>query len=818
VRKSESRLRSYSKALLPGALFLLGLVTYSMHWLTAPPGIGEDASRLGIYALDFVQEGLFPFYLYHQFAPHPFIVYIHSLLLPILGYDNGVLRGVTIVGGALATPAIFWASCLFFEEQGSAFARRAGLIAAVGLGLSTFFASFSRWGVEAALLPFVELLAIAFLWRGLKRGRKADFILAGMFVGLSQYIYIVARFFPVALAVASIGALLANRLLLARWRGLVMAASLAVLVALPQLILFVTHPYTLFARIRDPGGHLSPQGQFLFELPNPVSTLVVKLANQLLMLAWHWDHWYNALSYKPLLTPILSVCLVAGVTLALFRRRDVFVFSFLMMVMMLLPELLTYEGNSPTPTRIVPALPFIYIMAGSGGATIWAWLERSRHLPRWFGGIVLLLVVASGLLRQWDFATRVKPDVLASDRLEWHNNLIEIALAEFISNHPETPIIVPNGQFQFEPFAFLLSDQFPKRKSGMDAPLTKGETVTVIEPRSVRLATTEKNLDEWVLLKDRTAYFLPPLDDSIEALDAEESAIVASNGVVVAKAFTARWQGASPQFVPHQASFANGMDLVGYQSSILRPGNPLWLTYYWQPDYEIERDVELFVQLFDQNREAVVANSHIWPLRGVFRMRAWQPGQIMPLSHSLSIPDNLGFGPYQLRVGLLDLLSRERIHLESGRDLLHLKTFKIPLPPDSRVPETPADISFGEIIRLEGYTLSAESDRLTIVFFWKAINTPPVDYTSFVHIVDSDDNIVAQADMEPLGGQYPTSIWSPDESIVDERTIPGLPKGEFQVLVGWYRHEGDGWERLSIVSGGLAQPDNRAVLDTFTLP
>lgn len=789
-----------------------------MHWLTAPPGISQDASRLGIQAFDFVHEGLFPFYIHHQFAPHPFIVYIHSLVLPILGYDNAALRGVTILGGALATPAIYWAACLLFEEQGVAFARKAGLIAALGLALSTFFASFSRWGVEPALLPVVELMAVAFFWRGLKKGRKFDFVLAGILVGMSQYIYIVARFFPIALAVASIGASLANRLLLARWRGLFMAATLAVLVALPQLILFVTHPYTFYARIQGPGGHLSPQGQFVFELPNPLSLLAVKLANQLLMLAWHWDHWYNALSYKSLLTPILSVCLAVGVALALFRRRDVHIFGFLMMVVMLLPELLTYESNSSTPTRIVPALPFIYLMTGFGGAAIWARLEGSRHLPRWFGYIVLFLVVSSGLLRQWDFATRVKPDVLASDRLEWHNSLIEIALAEHINDRLETPIIVPSGQFQFEPLAFLLYEQFPNRKSGWDAPLMQGETVTVIEPRSVRLATTEEYFDEWVLLKDRTVYFLPPLENSIEPLEDEESAIVASNGVVVAKAFTARWQGESPQLVPHQAFFANDLNLVGYQSSTLRPGHPLWLTYYWQPAHEIERDVELFVQLFDLNRGAVIANTHIWPLRGVFRVRAWQPGLIMPLSHSLSVPENLSFGPYQLHIGLLDLLSRERIPLESGRDSLLLETFKIPLPPDNRLPETTADINFGDIIRLKGYTLSADSDRLRIIFFWQAIGSPLVDYTSFVHIVDSDNNIIAQTDLQPLDGQYPTSIWSPDEVIVDERVFVDLPNGEHQITVGWYRHVGEGWERLPIVAHGFVQPDDRAVLDTLTLP
>ena len=271
------------------------------------------------------------------------------------------------------------------------------MIAALGLALSTFFASFSRWGIEPALLPVVELMAIAFLWRGFRRGRGVDFVLAGIFVGISQYVYIVARFFPVALAVASIGAILANRQLLARWRGLIMATALAALVALPQLMLYITHPYTLFARVQGPWWASRTSGDNLFSNRRILfSIIAAKLTDQLLMLVWYWDHWYNALSYKSLLTPVLAVGLAVSVALTVYRRRDAHVFGLLMMVMMLLPELLTYEGTGPTPTRLVPALPFIYIMAGSGGAAIWAWIEGSRRLPHWTGYIVLLLVVSSG--------------------------------------------------------------------------------------------------------------------------------------------------------------------------------------------------------------------------------------------------------------------------------------------------------------------------------------------------------------------------------------------------------------------------------------
>ena len=101
------------------------------------------------------------------------------------------------------------------------------------------------------------------------------------------------------------------------------------------------------------------------------------------------------------------------------------------MVMMLVPDLLTYDGITPKANRLVPALPFIFIMAGTGGAAIWAWIESRRRLPNWAGYSVLLLVLSSGLLRQWDYATRVK-QVLAMDGLERKFHLTDIAEAEYI--------------------------------------------------------------------------------------------------------------------------------------------------------------------------------------------------------------------------------------------------------------------------------------------------------------------------------------------------------------------------------------------------
>ena len=218
---------------------------------------------------------------------------------------------------------------------------------------------------------------------------------------------------------------------------------------------------------------------------------------------------------------------------------------------------------------------------------------------------------------------------------------------------------------------------------------------------------------------------------------------------------------------------------------------------------------------FSTRDQQAVAGLHSWPLHGAFRIRAWQPGTIMPLSYSLPIPDDLPAGPYQLIVGTTDLVQNERIPLSTGASFQLVETLKIPPPPDDRVPESTADISFGDIIALDGYTLAPTADGLKVTLFWRAMDSPQADYTFFVHVVDAAGQIVAQSDAQPLDGQYPTSIWSPDEVIVDERTL-AVPPGEYQIYVGWYRW--DTLERLPIMSGEAASTDGRLLLGTLEVP
>ena len=189
------RVSKHVDAVLSFAVFMVSLAFYTWHWFTAQRVINHDSSRLGLYALDLLEENIFSLYVYHQYSPNPFIIYVDSLVFAVFGYSQSSVQSVTVVGGALTAPAVYWVSRWLFEDRGIAFARRAGLIAALGLALSVIFSSLSRSGLELILLPAVEAAAVAFLWRGLRRGRKLDFVLSGLLVGVSQYVLHCGAFF-----------------------------------------------------------------------------------------------------------------------------------------------------------------------------------------------------------------------------------------------------------------------------------------------------------------------------------------------------------------------------------------------------------------------------------------------------------------------------------------------------------------------------------------------------------------------------------------------------------------------------------------------
>jgi hypothetical protein len=104
------------------------------------------------------------------------------------------------------------------------------------------------------------------------------------------------------------------------------------------------------------------------------------------------------------------------------------------------------------------------------------------------------------------------------------------------------------------------------------------------------------------------------------------------------------------------------------------------------------------------------------------------------------------------------------------------------------------NVSFGGVMKLLGYELETESaqpgDAFTLTLYWQSLVEMNEDYSVFIHLLGENELIVAQRDMYPGQGLYPTSLWSVGDTIAN-RYVLILPETVFtpnqaQLEVGLY--------------------------------
>jgi 4-amino-4-deoxy-L-arabinose transferase-like glycosyltransferase len=150
----------------------------------------------------------------------------------------------------------------------------------------------------------------------------------------------------------------------------------------------------------------------------------------------------------------------------------------------------------------------------------------------------------------------------------------------------------------------------------------------------------------------------------------------------------------------------------------------------------------------------------------------------------------------QMPKQLLDLLARQTpVHSVWINGLEYARIYKLIHAPAAPEPSQQiAEGNLGDMARLVGYNpapplQTTAGASLSITLTWECLETFRDDYTVFVHLVSPDQSPLAQADSQPLGGAYPTSLWDVGEQVTDPYSlaIPAdLPPGRYELLVGMY--------------------------------
>jgi hypothetical protein len=238
----------------------------------------------------------------------------------------------------------------------------------------------------------------------------------------------------------------------------------------------------------------------------------------------------------------------------------------------------------------------------------------------------------------------------------------------------------------------------------------------------------------------------------------------------------------------------------------------------WGARYPIAANYGISLRLRDATgREWAAMDTQ--PGYGFLPTSLWRPGEMVTDRYEFPLPADLPQGEeYTLHVVLYRFPSLQAVgERPVGPFTVPLETpyEEKPAPRQFTLPPVPypMGVTFGGEIRLAGYAVTREGNRLLLTLYWQALTAPRGDYTRFVHLFDPTTGaLVAQNDSPPRGGKYPTSWWVAGEVVTETVTLPleEVPPGAYRLAVGLY--DATVTRLLAVGPDGQPVPDDRPVL------
>jgi|GEM_PF-1718382 len=842
----------------------------------APVGGHGDVAWIGINALDWIDRGAFPYYVWHLYAPEPMVVQLNALSIPFFGATYLSPRMVTAVFGLFLVILLFPATWWLLDGIDSKQRERAALLASAAAALSMHAAYISRLGMRAALFPALVALVIWLTVWAWRRGGYLRWALAGTSLALMQYAYIPARLFPLILALWFIHGFWADRDRWKKcWRGWVVMAVVSAILTLPNLITFATTPEAFTARA-DSGGAETGGWAWQYDPEGGVgSVMLQKIGLELLALGIEWNGPYSVMN-QPMLGAIFFIGFLIAMGLLIKQPKQIaLAWVAIGIPIMFLTDLISGAVVEIHAVRQTGVLPFVYILAGIGLAQGISWLEnfwadRNSSLLRYISiGVVILAILPAGIGMARYLGDEI-PAQYADPNTSWRDQQMDVDIGNRILSQPESSYLLPYDEYTRSNIAWLTMDAYRQRQSGINsegmlAIANPPEEITVIitaDPYRIRHDGRESRWDMrlWVLLHDGVTYLLPPITDEQQSdlfaqVESTEPEILIDRSDTEIAQFTAidtpNDLFAEPSVItsPVDVTFSTNNSpeakIVGYSLPFdetdevydLVAGETITITFYWQAQRELMGDYEVFAQIWNENGEVITA-AHDYPFSGMYRTRLWQTDEIVASYHWVTLPDELPTGRYSLVAGFFTILGDETLAV-SGEDIVlengAMIARDLRVTPEMAVVDSPSDLSlqFGDTLNVANLEVTRNGepltfdetwdvqagDTLTFDIVWEALGRPTLDYSLFLHLLDDPAAPpLAQADLSLGASSLPSGIWREGDLWrgTVTLTIPDtLEAGEYSLWMGTYFYA-DG-SRLTPLLDGEEQSDGRVMIGSIQL-
>jgi hypothetical protein len=630
-----------------------------------PPGLFYDEAFNGLDAYGLVNTPVWdwPIFFTGNHGREPLLLWLMGTSHAIFGQSIWTIRFVPALCGALLTPALAWlgweAAPLLGVRHRRAFAVWSGA-AILTLLWSQIF---SRYGIRLSLFVLLETLLWASLWRAWGEQRTGPnqrfpfrqarwWMLAGLFAGLSFYTYLPARLLPLILAPMAVVALWRHRALVAsHWRGIIMGAVVALLVAMPLGIYFIQNPVSFTTRIGQVSV-LGREGGILANL-EPVAGMFV----------WTGDHNPRSnVPFRPALDPLLAPFFVAGLALALWRFwRLAHLWLLTGLVVMLLPTLLS--EYAPNYQRAIGALPFVVILIVLGMESLVQLGERmARRRHSFYLALGSALLVASIVLtwRAYFVTWAGSPDLFPA----WDVGFTRIA-EQIVENDQDVRVYIsPRGQ-DHPTLAYLLA-QYPGVSSpeGFDGRICM-RVATDTPARYYFLNNEDSRSRALIASYYPEATASPVVWDTLGKPWADRLAQPVGGAVIF------------PEMRLQSAIVNDGISLLGYwlyPDDGIHAGERLYTRFYWQVTGHPQHNYTVFSHLIhidETGATTQIAGSDRPPGEGTCPTGDWLPGEIVIDELQFVIPAEFSAtttGAYYLEVGFYTPENGQRLDVLDSRE------------------------------------------------------------------------------------------------------------------------------------------------------
>lgn len=220
-------------------------------------------------------------------------------------------------------------------------------------------------------------------------------------------------------------------------------------------------------------------------------------------------------------------------------------------------------------------------------------------------------------------------------------------------------------------------------------------------------------------------------------------------------------------------------------------GRSFALVTYWRASGEPEQDYQARLIWLSGDDQVAAAAQH-FPLVTGYSATQWSRRDVWKGIRLMYVPGRLETGRYDVAMQLVE------VDGEPIGEPVILAQMEVSTPPRTfEMPEilVKADVEWENGIHLAGYDLPkqqvTQGNGLDLVLYWHPEDELTTGLTVFVHLVDSEGNIVAQRDQIPSSGARPTTGWAPGEFVADPYMLPigpSVPLGEYRVRIGWYNN------------------------------